>query len=106
MTQDNKTDISIKDIEDLLKQKQKNIKGMEVMTERTREKLKKINKILDERTDDLVKINYMLLSDEMKLSDIDSMQTPDIDTVYSKLEEIQQSLRKTRSALAKLINNS
>ena len=106
MSQDNKTDISIKDIEDLLKHKQKNIKGMEVMTERTREKLKKINKILDKRTDDLVKINYMLLSDEMKLSDIDSMQTPDIDTVYSKLEEIQQSLRKTRSALAKLINNS
>ena len=106
MSQDNKTDISIKDIEDLLKHKQKNIEGMEVMTKRTREKLKKINKILDKRTDDLVKINYMLLSDEMKLSDIDSMQTPDIDTVYSKLEEIQQSLRKTRSALAKLINNS
>ena len=106
MSQDNKTDISIKDIEDLLKHKQKNIEGMEVMTKRTREKLKKINKILDKRTDDLVKINYMLLSDEMKLSDIDSMQTPDIDTVYSKLEEIQQSLRKTRSALADLINNS
>lgn len=98
-------DISIKDIKELLKQRQKQIKGMEVMTKSTREKLKKINKILDERTEELLKINYMILADEMKLSDIDSIQTPNIDTVYSKLEEIQQSLRKTRNYLADLINN-
>jgi hypothetical protein len=99
-------DVSIKDIEELLKQRQKQIKGMEVMTKSTREKLKKINKILDERTEELLKINYMILTDEMKLSDIDSIQTPNIDTVYSKLEEIQQSLRKTRNYLADLINNT
>lgn len=98
-------DISIEEINKLLKEKQSKINNMENITNNSREKLKKINNKLDKHEKELLNIHSMIQEEEIELINIDNIQNPNIDEIFSKLEKIQESLRKTRISLATIIRN-
>ena len=45
----------------------------------------------------------MRQEDEMELTEIDNVQTSNIDDIFPKIEKVQESLRKSRNSLANLI---
>jgi len=45
----------------------------------------------------------MIQEDELELTEIDTVQTPDINDIFPKIQKVQNSLRKSRNSLAELI---
>ena len=97
------SEVSLEEIMNLLKEREKKIGTMEATTKNSREKLKKINEDLKKQESILLNILSMIQEDEMELTEIDSVQTPNIDDIFPKIEKVQKSLRKSRNSLANLI---
>ena len=97
------SDQSIKEITNLLKEREKKLGTMEAITKTSREKLKKINNNLKRQESNLLDILSMIQEDELELTKIDTMQTPDINDIFPKIQKVQNSLRKSRNSLAELI---
>lgn len=97
------SEVSLEEIMNLLKEREKKIGTMEATTKNSREKLRKINADLDKQESILLNILSMIQEDEMELTEIDSEQTSNIDDIFPKIEKVQKSLRKSRSSLANLI---
>lgn len=97
------SEVSLEEIMNLLKEREKKIGTMEATTKNSREKLRKINADLDKQESILLNILSMIQEDEMELTEIDSVQTSNIDDIFPKIEKVQKSLRKSRSSLANLI---
>ncbi len=98
-------DISIEQINLLLKEKENKIGVMESTTKSSREKLKKINTKLKTQEKELLNILSMIQHEEVNLLDIDNIQNPTIDEIYSKIEKLQDAMRKIRISLVNLIRN-
>ena len=96
-------EVSIEEIYNLLKEREKQMGRMEATTKSSREKLKKINEDLKKQESILLNILSMIQEDEMELTEIDNVQTPNIDDIFPKIEKVQESLRKSRNSLANLI---
>ena len=47
----------------------------------------------------------MIQHEEVNLLDIDNIQNPTIDEIYSKIEKLQDAMRKIRISLVNLIRN-
>jgi len=97
------SEVSLEEIMNLLKEREKKIGTMEATTKNSREKLKKINQDLKKQESILLNILSMIQEDEMELTEIDNVQTPNIDDIFPKIEKVQESLRKSRNSLANLI---
>lgn len=97
------SEVSIEEIYNLLKEREKQMGRMEATTKSSREKLKKINEDLKKQESILLNILSMIQQDEMELTEIDNVQTPNIDDIFPKIEKVQESLRKSRNSLANLI---
>ena len=98
-------DIYIEQINLLLKEKENKIGVMESTTKSSREKLKKINTKLKTQEKELLNILSMIQHEEVNLLDIDNIQNPTIDEIYSKIEKLQDAMRKIRISLVNLIRN-
>lgn len=97
------SEVSIEEINNLLKEREKQMGRMEATTKSSREKLRKINEDLKKQESILLNILSMIQEDEMELTEIDNVQTPNIDDIFPKIEKVQESLRKSRNSLANLI---
>lgn len=97
------SEVSIEEINNLLKEREKQMGRMEATTKSSREKLRKINEDLKKQESILLNILSMIQEDEMELTEIDNVQTPNVDDIFPKIEKVQESLRKSRNSLANLI---
>ena len=76
-------DISIRDIEKLLESKQTKINDMESMTKGSREKLKKINKKLDDQEKQLIEIISNIALSQREVDNLDDFNVNN-DQVFAK----------------------
>jgi len=99
-----KTDTSIKDIEELLKQRRIDIDSMEDTTKSTREKLKLINKKMKNEEDKLLELIMNITESEQ---DVSSMDSKDVlnkrNELTNRIENVLDNLRKIRNSLADVI---
>jgi len=82
------SDQSIKEINNLLKEREKKPGTMEATTKTSREKLKKINDNLKKQESKLLDILSMIQEDEVELTEIDTVQTPDINDIFPKIQKV------------------
>lgn len=61
---------------------------MEATTKTSREKLKKINDNLKKQESKLLDILSMIQEDEVELTEIDTVQTPDINDIFPKIQKV------------------
>jgi len=95
-------DVTIEEIENMLREKQLDIRGMDQMTKSSREKLKKINKKMDTQEKKLIEIVTKLTTNEAMIGALDNYNEGNID--FSKeIETVTNNLRNIRSSLADII---
>jgi len=99
-----KTDTSIKDIEELLKQRRIDIDSMEDATKSTREKLKLINKKMKVEEESLIELMVEITESQQYVSSMDSIKlSRDNKALEKKIETVLDNLRKIRNSLAGII---
>lgn len=99
-----KTDTSIKDIEELLKQRRIDIDSMEDATKSTREKLKLINKKMKVEEESLIELMVEITESQQYVSSMDSIKlSRDNKGLEKKIETVLDNLRKIRNSLAGII---
>lgn len=96
-------DISIEDIEKLLESSQTKINDMETMTIGSREKLKKINKKLDEQEKQLIEIIANMAESQRKVDNLDDFNLNNDKVFAKKIKYILNDMRKIRLSLANII---
>lgn len=100
-------EVSIEEINNLLKEKKKQIGTMEATTKSSREKLKKINDDLDKQQQILMDIITLLTKDETEMIEIGEKisydSDIDIEEISEKITNVQEILRKMKYSLAELI---
>ena len=96
-------DISIQDIEQLLESRQTKIKDMENMTKGSREKLKKINKKLDEQEKQLIEIISNIALSQREVDNLDDFNVNNDQVFAKKIKDILNNMRKIRLSLADII---
>jgi len=95
-------DVTVEEIENMLREKQLDIRGMDQMTKSSREKLKKINKKMDTQEKKLIEIVTKLTTNEAMIGALDNYNEGNID--FSKeIETVTNNLRNIRSSLADII---
>lgn len=95
-------DVTVEEIENMLREKQLDIRGMDQMTKNSREKLKKINKQMDTQEKKLIEIITKLTTNEAMIGALDDYNEGNID--FSKeIETVTNNLRNIRSSLADII---
>jgi len=95
-------DVTVEEIENMLREKQLDIRGMDQMTKSSREKLKKINKKMDTQEKKLIEIVTKLTTNEAMIGALDNYNEGNID--FSKeIETVTNNLRDIRSSLADII---
>lgn len=95
-------DVTVEEIENMLREKQLDIRGMDKMTKSSREKLKKINKKMDTQEKKLIEIVTKLTTNEAMIGALDNYNEGNID--FSKeIETVTNNLRNIRSSLADII---
>jgi len=97
-------DVSIQEIEELLKNKQGNIKNMENMTKSDINKLKKLNEKMDKQQKEIITIMTKLALIEGDLDEVIN-DTLDMQEIETKIEKVMGELRKMRKSLADIIRN-
>ncbi len=99
-----KKDTSIKDIEELLKQRRIDIDSMEDTTKSTREKLKLINKKMKVEEEKLIELIVEITESQQYVSSMDSNELSRDNTELAKsIENVLDNLRKIRNSLADVI---
>lgn len=99
-----KTDTSIKDIEELLKQRRIDIDSMEDATKSTREKLNLINKKMKVEEESLIELMVEITESQQYVSSMDSIKlSRDNKALEKKIETVLDNLRKIRNSLAGII---
>jgi chromosome segregation ATPase len=99
-----KTDTSIKNIEELLKQRRIDIDSMEDTTKSTREKLKLINKKMKVEEEKLIELIVEITESQQYVSSMDSNELSRDNTELAKsIENVLDNLRKIRNSLADVI---
>ena len=96
-------DISIRDIEKLLESKQTKINDMESMTKGSREKLKKINKKLDDQEKQLIEIISNIALSQREVDNLDDFNVNNDQVFAKKIKVILNDMRKIRLSLADII---
>ena len=96
-------DISIQDIEQLLESRQTKINDMENMTKGSREKLKKINKKLDEQEKQLIEIISNIALSQREVDNLDDFNVNNDQVFAKKIKAILNNMRKIRLSLADII---
>ena len=96
-------DISIQDIEQLLESRQTKINDMESMTKGSREKLKKINKKLDEQEKQLIEIISNIALSQREVDNLDDFNVNNDQAFAKKIKDILNDMRKIRLSLADII---
>lgn len=96
-------DISIQDIEQLLESRQTKINDMENMTKGSREKLKKINKKLDEQEKQLIEIISNIALSQREVDNLDDFNVNNDQAFAKKIKDILNDMRKIRLSLADII---
>jgi hypothetical protein len=96
-------DISIRDIEKLLESKQTKINDMESMTKGSREKLKKINKKLDDQEKQLIEIISNIALSQREVDNLDDFNVNNDQVFAKKIKDILNDMRKIRLSLADII---
>ena len=96
-------DISIQDIEQLLESRQTKINDMENMTKGSREKLKKINKKLDEQEKQLIEIISNIALSQREVDNLDDFNVNNDQVFAKKIKDILNDMRKIRLTLADII---
>ena len=96
-------DISIQDIEQLLESRQTKINDMETMTKGSREKLKKINKKLDEQEKQLIEIISNIALSQREVDNLDDFNVNNDQVFAKKIKDILNDMRKIRLSLADII---
>ena len=96
-------DISIQDIEQLLESRQTKINDMENMTKGSREKLKKINKKLDEQEKQLIEIISNIALSQREVDNLDDFNVNNDQVFAKKIKDILNNTRKIRLSLADII---
>lgn len=96
-------DISIQDIEQLLESGQTKINDMENMTKGSREKLKKINKKLDEQEKQLIEIISNIALSQREVDNLDDFNVNNDQVFAKKIKDILNNMRKIRLSLADII---
>ena len=96
-------DISIQDIEQLLESRQTKINDMENMTKGSREKLKKINKKLDEQEKQLIEIISNIALSQREVDNLDDFNVNNDQVFAKKIKDILNDMRKIRLSLADII---
>jgi hypothetical protein len=95
-------DVTVEEIENMLREKQLDIRGMDQMTKSSREKLKKINKKMDTQEKKLIEIVTKLTTNEAMIGALDNYNEGNIN--FSKeIETVTNNLRNIRSSLADII---
>ena len=95
-------DVTVEEIENMLREKQLDIRGMDKMTKSSREKLKKINKQMDTQEKKLIEIVTKLTTNEAMIGALDNYNEGNIN--FSKeIETVTNNLRNIRSSLADII---
>ena len=101
------SEVSIEEINNLLKEREKQMGRMEATTKSSREKLRKINADLDKQQQILMDIITLLTKDETEMVEIDQKisyySDIDIDELKPKIKNVQDILRKMKYSLAELI---
>lgn len=101
------SEVSIEEINNLLKEREKQIGSMEATTKSSREKLRKINAVLDKQQQILIDILTLLKKEEIKMMEIDKKITVDsdidIEELNPKIKNVIYILRKMKDSLAELI---
>ncbi len=101
------SEVSIEEINNLLKEREKQIGSMEATTKSSREKLRKINADLDKQQKILMDIITLLTKDETEMMEIGERisydSDIDIEEISEKITNVQNILRKMKYSLAELI---
>ena len=101
------SEVSIEEINNLLKEREKQIGSMEATTKSSREKLRKINADLDKQQQILMDIITLLTKDETEMIEIGQIisydSDIDIEYISEKIKNVQDILRLMKYSLAKLI---
>mgnify|MGYP000877308903 CR=1 FL=1 len=96
-------DITTREIEELLEQRQSKIKGMESITKSSREKLAKINKEMNEQEKQLVELITGMAQSQQDVEGLDEFNQLNDPDFTEKLKEITDNMRKNRLSLADII---
>ena len=101
------SEVSIEEINNLLKEREKQMGRMEATTKSSREKLRKINEDLDKQQQILMDIITLLTKDETEMMEIGQKisydSDIDIEEISEKITNVQNILRKMKYSLAELI---
>ena len=101
------SEVSIEEINNLLKEREKQMGRMEATTKSSREKLRKINADLDKQQQILMDIITLLTKDETEMMEIGEKisydSDIDIEEISEKITNVQEILRKMKYSLAELI---
>jgi len=101
------SEVSIEEINNLLKEREKQMGRMEATTKSSREKLRKINADLDKQQQILMDIITLLTKDETEMMEIGQKisydSDIDIEEISEKITNVQNILRKMKYSLAELI---
>jgi uncharacterized coiled-coil protein SlyX len=99
------SEVSIEEINNLLKEREKQMGRMEATTKSSRKKLRKINEDLDKQQQILIDIITLLTKDETEMIEIGEKISDDIDIeeISEKITNVQNILRKMKYSLAELI---
>jgi len=101
------SEVSIEEINNLLKEREKQMGRMEATTKSSREKLRKINADLDKQQQILMDIITLLTKDETEMMEIGEKisydSDIDIEEISEKITNVQNILRKMKYSLAELI---
>ena len=101
------SEVSIEEIYNLLKEREKQMGRMEATTKSSREKLRKINADLDKQQKILMDIITLLTKDETEMMEIGERisydSDIDIEEISEKITNVQNIMRKMKYSLAELI---
>jgi uncharacterized coiled-coil protein SlyX len=101
------SEVSIEEINNLLKEREKQMGRMEATTKSSREKLRKINADLDKQQKILMDIITLLTKDETEMMEIGERisydSDIDIEEISEKITNVQNIMRKMKYSLAELI---
>jgi len=97
------SDYTIDEIENMLREKQLDIRGMEHMTKKSREKLKKINEQMDEQQKVLELLVMNITQVQANVDDFNEYNEDDNVDFSNEITKAINNLRSIRKSLAYLI---
>jgi chromosome segregation ATPase len=102
----NQKDITIEEIGKLLQREQNRIESMENTTNKSREKIKKINRQLDEQEKHLVEIITNITYAQQSIDNLEDFNENDNTDFTTQINEILANMRKIRLTLANVIKKN